>query len=161
MKDRAAVTAALSSAALACCRPPTRVPPEAPVPPLAAVRYTASRPAPPAVVLAMARSSVALDVVTARTGSIAAPASWADVNAWSRATSRTTTASGIRNAIATIDVTAADTSASVVRTDLLMVPGSSSWWRPQRGGSSITPTPVSYTHLRAHETRHDLVCRLL
>ena len=25
-------------------------------------------------------------------------------------------------------------------------------------GSSIT---VSYTHLRAHETRHDLVCRLL
>ena len=22
-------------------------------------------------------------------------------------------------------------------------------------------TPVSYTHLRAHETRHDLVCRLL
>src|SRR5450756_179861 len=24
-----------------------------------------------------------------------------------------------------------------------------------------TLTPVSYTHLRAHETRHDLVCRLL
>src|SRR5450759_713770 len=24
-----------------------------------------------------------------------------------------------------------------------------------------TPAPVSYTHLRAHETRHDLVCRLL
>src|SRR5450756_103803 len=23
------------------------------------------------------------------------------------------------------------------------------------------PTSVSYTHLRAHETRHDLVCRLL
>src|SRR5450756_468304 len=23
-----------------------------------------------------------------------------------------------------------------------------------------TVTPVSYTHLRAHETRHDLVCRL-
>src|SRR5450756_2883966 len=23
------------------------------------------------------------------------------------------------------------------------------------------PYPVSYTHLRAHETRHDLVCRLL
>src|SRR5450756_2978165 len=23
------------------------------------------------------------------------------------------------------------------------------------------PPPVSYTHLRAHETRHDLVCRLL
>ena len=25
----------------------------------------------------------------------------------------------------------------------------------------VRPTPVSYTHLRAHETRHDLVCRLL
>src|SRR5450759_1656345 len=28
-------------------------------------------------------------------------------------------------------------------------------------GSRTTSTPVSYTHLRAHETRHDLVCRLL
>src|SRR5450759_5588733 len=27
--------------------------------------------------------------------------------------------------------------------------------------SSIKAYPVSYTHLRAHETRHDLVCRLL
>src|SRR5450759_5613906 len=30
--------------------------------------------------------------------------------------------------------------------------------------TEITPPsllPVSYTHLRAHETRHDLVCRLL
>src|SRR5450756_2916741 len=25
----------------------------------------------------------------------------------------------------------------------------------------VSRTPVSYTHLRAHETRHDLVCRLL
>src|SRR5450756_814147 len=25
----------------------------------------------------------------------------------------------------------------------------------------VTVKPVSYTHLRAHETRHDLVCRLL
>src|SRR5450756_2471743 len=25
----------------------------------------------------------------------------------------------------------------------------------------VTPEAVSYTHLRAHETRHDLVCRLL
>src|SRR5659263_69547 len=25
----------------------------------------------------------------------------------------------------------------------------------------VAPTTVSYTHLRAHETRHDLVCRLL
>src|SRR5450756_1432231 len=28
-------------------------------------------------------------------------------------------------------------------------------------GSSGSVIPVSYTHLRAHETRHDLVCRLL
>src|SRR5450759_5863001 len=27
--------------------------------------------------------------------------------------------------------------------------------------TSATRIPVSYTHLRAHETRHDLVCRLL
>ena len=27
--------------------------------------------------------------------------------------------------------------------------------------ASADPNPVSYTHLRAHETRHDLVCRLL
>src|SRR5450756_2847962 len=26
---------------------------------------------------------------------------------------------------------------------------------------ALTTNPVSYTHLRAHETRHDLVCRLL
>src|SRR5450756_159836 len=26
---------------------------------------------------------------------------------------------------------------------------------------ATSSTPVSYTHLRAHETRHDLVCRLL
>src|SRR5450756_2559567 len=28
-------------------------------------------------------------------------------------------------------------------------------------GRSMPASPVSYTHLRAHETRHDLVCRLL
>src|SRR5665648_712017 len=28
-------------------------------------------------------------------------------------------------------------------------------------GLEINSRPVSYTHLRAHETRHDLVCRLL
>src|SRR5450756_2699956 len=27
--------------------------------------------------------------------------------------------------------------------------------------TGVYPTAVSYTHLRAHETRHDLVCRLL
>src|SRR5450759_4861381 len=31
----------------------------------------------------------------------------------------------------------------------------------QRSVHVIAPDPVSYTHLRAHETRHDLVCRLL
>jgi hypothetical protein len=78
----------------------------------------------------MARSTVARSVVTASTGSIEAPASRADENARSRATSRTMAASGIRNAIATMEVTAADTSASVLRTA-----------PPYRGGSSITPTP--------------------
>src|SRR5450756_1962681 len=29
------------------------------------------------------------------------------------------------------------------------------------GPDGFYPGPVSYTHLRAHETRHDLVCRLL
>src|SRR5450756_2050481 len=29
------------------------------------------------------------------------------------------------------------------------------------GGLVLDAVPVSYTHLRAHETRHDLVCRLL
>src|SRR5450756_2847463 len=33
------------------------------------------------------------------------------------------------------------------------------WFSPD-SASSVT-LPVSYTHLRAHETRHDLVCRLL
>ena len=28
-------------------------------------------------------------------------------------------------------------------------------------GETVQQSPVSYTHLRAHETRHDLVCRLL
>src|SRR5665648_490104 len=31
----------------------------------------------------------------------------------------------------------------------------------QKTFDGIIATPVSYTHLRAHETRHDLVCRLL
>src|SRR5450756_2105225 len=31
----------------------------------------------------------------------------------------------------------------------------------QNGYNAREDTPVSYTHLRAHETRHDLVCRLL
>src|SRR5665648_652435 len=32
----------------------------------------------------------------------------------------------------------------------------------RRVGHQASPgDPVSYTHLRAHETRHDLVCRLL
>src|SRR5450759_3993302 len=30
----------------------------------------------------------------------------------------------------------------------------------ERGGEVTYHGPVSYTHLRAHETRHDLVCRL-
>src|SRR5450756_2805606 len=30
-----------------------------------------------------------------------------------------------------------------------------------RSADVLAYAPVSYTHLRAHETRHDLVCRLL
>ena len=30
-----------------------------------------------------------------------------------------------------------------------------------RNAGSMESSAVSYTHLRAHETRHDLVCRLL
>src|SRR5450756_2973385 len=40
--------------------------------------------------------------------------------------------------------------AAIIDTSLLM-----------RNGPIAHSPPVSYTHLRAHETRHDLVCRLL
>src|SRR5450759_4524195 len=48
---------------------------------------------------------------------------------------------------------------------LLVAAGVITLWLP--GGTLVTfggsfvVDPVSYTHLRAHETRHDLVCRLL
>src|SRR5665648_1140012 len=38
---------------------------------------------------------------------------------------------------------------------------STSCLRVLRRSKRLWPIPVSYTHLRAHETRHDLVCRLL
>src|SRR5450432_4036620 len=76
----------------------------------------ASCPAVPARVLATARCSAARSVVTASTGSTDAPASWAAVSARSLATSRTMMASGMRNAMATIEVTAADSSAIVFLT---------------------------------------------
>ena len=34
-------------------------------------------------------------------------------------------------------------------------------YNTETGESKQITAPVSYTHLRAHETRHDLVCRLL
>src|SRR5450756_1689073 len=34
-------------------------------------------------------------------------------------------------------------------------------WQRDPNAAYLHYTPVSYTHLRAHETRHDLVCRLL
>src|SRR5450756_2560020 len=34
-------------------------------------------------------------------------------------------------------------------------------WLSSAPAPSSSPRTVSYTHLRAHETRHDLVCRLL
>src|SRR5450756_3027547 len=41
------------------------------------------------------------------------------------------------------------------RSKILAVP------RTMCGSGTTKVLPVSYTHLRAHETRHDLVCRLL
>src|SRR5450756_2373907 len=47
----------------------------------------------------------------------------------------------------------------------LMVPVNTSWEPTQRIATTLVKTmkmmtaAVSYTHLRAHETRHDLVCR--
>src|SRR5450756_2463914 len=35
------------------------------------------------------------------------------------------------------------------------------FWTANSGDTLELPKTVSYTHLRAHETRHDLVCRLL
>src|SRR5450759_4640350 len=40
-------------------------------------------------------------------------------------------------------------------------PGNNIAFEPMRGSSRNALATVSYTHLRAHETRHDLVCRLL
>src|SRR5450756_823882 len=34
-------------------------------------------------------------------------------------------------------------------------------WNGNLSVTNLFYNPVSYTHLRAHETRHDLVCRLL
>ena len=47
--------------------------------------------------------------------------------------------------------------------DLAWHPGADGWKPLQElmGGESPAPPPVSYTHLRAHETRGNLVCRLL
>src|SRR5428012_5127 len=42
---------------------------------------------------------------------------------------------------------------------LVLALGRASDYVPSSG--KVNPIPVSYTHLRAHETRHDLVCRLL
>src|SRR5450756_610544 len=37
-------------------------------------------------------------------------------------------------------------------------PGGQKWGVSSGSCSATNPAPVSYTHLRAHETRHDLVC---
>ena len=44
---------------------------------------------------------------------------------------------------------------------LLVIFGGQLQWFPLRGLTSSNWEPVSYTHLRAHETVLDLVCRLL
>src|SRR5450756_3078694 len=44
---------------------------------------------------------------------------------------------------------------------VILGPGAASRRSPARPRKSRRVWPVSYTHLRAHDTRHDLVCRLL
>src|SRR5450756_2885168 len=44
---------------------------------------------------------------------------------------------------------------------LIRGPADSGRQKGESRGGSKGVSPVSYTHLRAHETRHDLVCRLL
>src|SRR5450759_2458520 len=54
-------------------------------------------------------------------------------------------------------------------TSIIIMARISGWYRSgwnirksnHKNSVQITPKAVSYTHLRAHETRHDLVCRLL
>ena len=46
----------------------------------------------------------------------------------------------------------------------LFTKAADSGWKPWQKPVAMrwaSTGPVSYTHLRAHETRHDLVCRLL
>src|SRR5450759_4635779 len=47
------------------------------------------------------------------------------------------------------------------RTATAWQPSSKCWNLSRTKPTSISSRSVSYTHLRAHETRHDLVCRLL
>src|SRR5450759_3568854 len=72
---------------------------------------------------------------------------------------------GNMTAMADITVTAAPTAPSSAEVPDLLDPGfyvdidaMHNALRPLRHDH---PVAVSYTHLRAHETRHDLVCRLL
>src|SRR5665648_1181046 len=43
----------------------------------------------------------------------------------------------------------------------VVITGDRKWWKQQILTEEKWCNAVSYTHLRAHETRHDLVCRLL
>ena len=45
--------------------------------------------------------------------------------------------------------------------ELVTVPIRMALWRRDHDGHPVGEGPVSYTHLRAHETVLDLVCRLL
>src|SRR5665648_54168 len=50
---------------------------------------------------------------------------------------------------------------SLTRVVLALALDQAAAWHAQGQPLSVAVNPVSYTHLRAHETRHDLVCRLL
>src|SRR5659263_783126 len=52
-------------------------------------------------------------------------------------------------------------SAPLIGTEIAVVAPSLAYHHMPHPTCDIAEYPVSYTHLRAHETRHDLVCRLL
>src|SRR5450759_3606544 len=79
---------------------------------------------------------------------------------------RVTTIWGLYRVLVQLATTARLRQASRAGTSLPLRPViAATLLRPGWGRASTTqgwyrvPVPVSYTHLRAHETRHDLVCR--
>src|SRR5450756_1080718 len=64
----------------------------------------------------------------------------------------------VRRSISEGTVVSAD---MVSRRDIVYIDNGRTEDLRKRASDEVAPISVSYTHLRAHETRHDLVCRLL